>query len=88
MITDSAITGLSSYMDRLAVLYAVMRGCEKSREPQRARAAREEWEAQVNMAATIINKHRKEHAPRLQPSGPTYREYYYQRFPRFRAWSA
>ena len=89
MTTEDATTGLSSYMDRLAILYAVMRAREKDRDPQRAVAARAEWEAQVNMAGTIINKHRKEHAPRLEPSGQSYRDYYYgRRFPRFRAWTA
>lgn len=88
MTTDSATTGLSSYMDRLAVLYAVMRAREKDRDPQRAVAARAEWEAQVNLTGGIINKHRKEHAPRLEPGPFTYRNYYYARNRRLRAWSA
>jgi hypothetical protein len=88
MTADAHTTGLSSYMDRLAVLYAVMRAREKDRDQQRAVAARAEWEAQINMTATILNKHRKEHAPRLQPDPWTYRTYYYGRHRRLRAWSA
>ena len=85
MTTDDAYTGLSSYMDRVAILYAVFRARLKDRDDQKAVIARGEWEKSVAMASTIINKHRKENAPRLVAKQDNYRTWWYNRTPRFRA---
>lgn len=85
MTADDHTTGLSSYFDRVAILYATFRARLKDRDDQRAVVARAEWEKAVDQAGTIVNKQRKEHAPRLQPNQKNYRKYFYNRFPQFRA---
>jgi hypothetical protein len=88
MDEDVDTTTMWDYLDRVVILYAVMRAREKDRDEKRAIVARAEWTESVAIASTLTNKHRKEHAPRLQPGGNTYRNYWYGRYPRFKAWSA
>jgi hypothetical protein len=85
MVDDTDTTTMPNYLDRTVVLYAVMRARLKDRDDQRAIVARAEWEKSVDMGSLIINKHRKEHAPRVEPRQTAYRTWWYNRTPRFRA---
>lgn len=88
MTDETDVTTMWDYLDRVCILYAVMRARMKDRDDQRALMAKAEWTEAVALASTLTNKHRKEHAPRLEPSGNNYRNYWYGRYPRFKAWSA
>lgn len=88
MVDDDDTTTLWDYLDRVCVLYAVKMARQKDRDEQRALVAKAEWTEAVAMASTLTNKHRKEHAPRLEPVGNTYRNYWYGRYPSFKAWTA
>lgn len=87
MDADGDFTNMPSYLDRVCVLYAVYRALLKSRDEQRAILARAEFEKALDQAGQIINKHRKEHAPRLEPKQKGYRRWWYNQNPRFRAWT-
>ena len=85
MDADADVTTMPDWLDRAVVLYAVFRARLKDRDDQRALVARAEWEKSVDEGGILINKHRKEHAPRLEPKQKGYREWWYNRVPRFRA---
>lgn len=85
--SDNATSGLPNYLDRCIVMYAVMRGRSKDRDEQRMAVAKAEFEEAIAHAAGIINKQRKEAAPRLYPKQRNYRQFYAARFPRTQAWS-
>lgn len=87
MTADDDTTTMPDYLDRAVVLYAVFRARLKDRDDQRAVVARGEWEKAVAMGAMLINKHRKDHAPKLEAKQANYRTWWYNRTPRFRATS-
>jgi hypothetical protein len=87
MVEDEDVSHLPTYLDRAIILYAVFRAKLKDRNDEKAVLARAEWEKAVASAAMLINKHRKEHAPRLEPNQNNYRKWWYNRTPHFRATS-
>lgn len=87
MDEDTDTTTMPDWLDRVVVLYAVMRCRFKERDEKKALVARAEWERATDLASVLINKHRKEHGPKIQPKQRTYRSYWYGRNPRFKAWS-
>jgi len=86
MTAAANTTGMEDYLDRVVVLYAVFRARLKNQDEKRAMIARSEWERAVDQAATILNKHSKEHAPKLVID-TAYSRRYNKGFQRFRAWS-
>jgi hypothetical protein len=87
MTDDADTTTMPDWLDRVVVLYATFRARLKDRDDQRAVLARAEWEKAVDQAGLLINKQRKEHAPRLEARQTNYRTWWYNRVPRFRAYS-
>lgn len=88
MTAEDDTTTMWDYLDRVVILYAVMRARMKDRDDQRAVVSKAEWTEAVALASSLTNKQRKDHAPRLRPSSRSYRQYWQSRYPRFRAWSA
>ncbi len=87
MVDDEDTTTMPNYLDKAVILYAVFRAKLKDRNDEKAVLARAEWEKAVSSAAIIINKHRKENAPRFEPNQKNYRKWWYNRTPHFRATS-
>lgn len=85
MVDDDDVTTMPTYLDRAVVLFAVFRAKLKDRNDEKAVIARAEWEKAVAAGAMLINKHRKEHAPRLESNQKNYRRWWYNRTPNFRA---
>lgn len=79
MASDSATTGLPSWLDRAVAQYAVWRCRLKDKDMQRAAEAMGEVQAAINQASKKMNKHRKDHAPRIIPNQRAYRKYYGRR---------
>ncbi len=82
MADDTSITGLPDYTDRAVVRYAVMQARATDRDEKRKLATKAEYEEALAFAATLIDKQRKQHGPRLTPLSRSYRTYYYNRFPK------
>ena len=79
MSTDSSTTGLSAFLDRAVLLFCIWRCRLKDRDDTRAAISLKEYQALVNDAGRLINKHRKRHAPQLVPNTRPYRGYYQDR---------
>lgn len=76
MSADASTTGLSEWLDDAVILFAVYRGYLKDRDFQRAGATSQEYSRGVAEAAIKLNRHRKQHAPRLVPDMRPYRQYW------------
>lgn len=87
MSADADVTGLDAWLDKAVVLYALWRCKLKDRDEQRAREVLAEYKAIVNQAGKKLNKHRKQHAPRLVVDQSPYRIYYQNMNRRIRATS-
>lgn len=74
--SDSATTGLPTWLDRAVVLYGIYRCRLKDRDEQRAAFAMAELTSAIRQAGQKMNKHRKDHAPRIVPMQRAYRQYY------------
>jgi len=79
MDEDTDTTTMPDWLDRVVVLYATFRARLKDRDDQKAIVARAEWEKAIDQAGLLINKQRKEHAPRLEPRQRSYRTWWYGR---------
>lgn len=82
MSDDADETGLDFWLDKAVVKYAVYKCRLKDRDEQRAQYCLREYKALVNQAGKKLNKHRKNHAPRLVSDQTNYR-IYYQRMPTY-----
>lgn len=76
MSGDSATTGMPEWLDDAVIMYAVRRGFLKDRDFERANAVAQEYSRALAEAAIKLNRHRKQHAPRLIPDMAPYRTYW------------
>lgn len=76
MSADSSTTGLPSWLDRATILYAIYRCRLKDRDENKANHAIAELTMAIRQAGSKMNKHRKDHAPRIWPNQRAYRQYY------------
>lgn len=79
MASDSATSGLPSWLDRAVVQYGVWRCRAKDQNSQKAAEAMMEVQAAIRQAGMKMNKHRKDHAPRVYPNQRAYRQFYGRR---------
>lgn len=79
MATDSSPSGLQAFLDRGVLLWALWRCYLKDKDERRGAMALKEYQAVVNDAGRLLNKHRKGHAPQLVPNTRPYRGYYQDR---------
>lgn len=73
---DSSTSGIPDFFDRAIVSWVIYKALLKDRQQERAAIVRAEFEEMIGTGQQVLNKHRKDHAPRLVPQQRAYRQYF------------